>query len=145
MEIKYRVESIVEPEFKFNYDYDYSTLPSENVNIYIGHDIKPIMEKEQVAVKAKVTFCDKDGVELACNSIILYFGLTPIRDIFTINSDQTFSTKSSTILETFLTVAIGTLRGTCLKNLKGTALENQLIPLIPADHFKQKKKNRPTN
>lgn len=142
MEIKYRLESIAETEFKMNYDFDYSGLIPENVKVQIGHDIKPIMEKDQVVVKAKTSLVYGDEeLELATNSVILHFGLSPIKEIIILKDNGTFSTQNTLVLDTFLVAAVGALRGTMMKNLKGTPLEAFFLPLIPMEHFRSNSKN----
>ena len=141
MDIQYKLESIAETEFRLNYDFDYSGLVPENLKIMVGHDIKPILEKNQVVVKAKASFVYGDeDLEMATNSVILHFGLSPIKEIIILKDDGTFSTPNSLILDTFLMVAIGALRGMMLKNLKGTPLEAFFLPLIPMEHFRSDSK-----
>ena len=121
MEIKYRLESIAETEFKMDYDFDYSDLIPENLKIQVGHDIKPIMDKDQIMVKAKASLVYGDEeVELATNTVSMRFGLSPIKEIIILKDDGTFSTQNTHILDTFLVVAVGALRGIMMKNLKGT-------------------------
>ena len=141
MEIKYRLESIAETEFKMDYDFDYSGLIPENLKVQVGQDIKPMMETDQVVVKAKASlvYGDED-VELATNTVIMRFGLSPIKEIITLKDDGTFSTQNTLILDTFLVVAVGALRGVMMKNLKGTPLEACFLPLIPIEHFRSKSK-----
>lgn len=141
MEIKYRLESIAETEFKMDYDFDYSGLIPENLKVQVGQDIKPMMETDQVVVKAKASlvYGDED-VELATNTVIMRFGLSPIKEIITLKDDGTFSTQNTLILDTFLVVAVGALRGIMMKNLKGTPLEAYFLPLIPIEHFRSKSK-----
>ena len=141
MEIKYRLDSMAETEFKMNYDFDYSGLVPENLKVQVGHDIKPILEKDQVVVKTKASlvYGDED-VELATNSVIMRFGLSPINEIITLKDDGTFSTQNTLVLDTFLVAAIGALRGIMMKNLKGTPLEAFLLPLIPIEHFRSNSK-----
>ena len=141
MEIKYRLESIAEAEFKMNYDFDYSGLIPENLKVQVGHDIKPIMEKDQVFVKAKASLVYGDEeLELATNSVIMRYGLSPIKEIITLKDDGTFSTQSTIVLDTFLVAAVGALRGIMMKNLKGTPLEAFFLPLIPLEHFRANSK-----
>ena len=142
MDIKYRLESIAETEFKINYDFDYSGLIPENLKVQIGHDIKPIMEKDQVVVKAKASLVYGDEeLELATNSVIMRFGLSPIKEIIIPKEDGTFSTQNTLVLDTFLVAAVGALRGIMIKNLKGTPLEAFFLPLIPMEHFRANNKN----
>lgn len=141
MEIKYRLESIAETEFKMDYDFDYSGLIPENLKVQVGHDIKPIMDKNQVIVKAKASLVyGEDEVELATNTVFMRFGLSPIKEIISVKDDGQFSTQNTLVLDTFLVAAIGALRGVMMKNLKGTPLEAFYLPLIPMEHFRAKSK-----
>ena len=143
MEIRYRLESITETEFKINYDFDYSTIVPDKVKAQIGHDVKPIMEEDRVIVKAVATLVYGDEeTELAKNSIALSFGLNPIKDVIVPKEDGTFSTVDPLILDTFLLATIGALRGVLMKNLKGTPLEPYYLPLIPIEPFKVKTRTK---
>ena len=141
MEINYRLESIAETEFKMDYDFDYSALNPENLKVQVGHDIKPIMDKDQIVVKAKAALVYGDEeVELATNTVRMCFGLSPIKEIIILKEDGSFSTQSTLVLDSFLVAAIGALRGTMMKNLKGTPLGAFYLPLIPMEHFRAKRK-----
>ena len=137
MEIKYRLESITEVEFKMNYDFDYSGLIPEKVKVEAGHDIRPKMETDQIVVKAKASLVyDEGAIELATNTVAMCFGLSPIKDILILKDDGTFSTRDTLVLDTFLVAAVGALRVILMKNLKGTPLEPYFLPLIPMENFK---------
>lgn len=141
MDIKYRLESIAETEFKMNYDFDYSKLVPEKLQVQIGHEIKPLMEKDQIIVKAKASLVFGEGeIELATNTIMMSFGLTPIKDIIILKDDGTFSTRNTLVLDTFLVATVGALRGVMMKNLRGTPLEPYYLPLIPMENFRAKSK-----
>lgn len=141
MEIKYRLESIAETEFKMDYDFEYSGLIPENLKVQVGHDIKPIMDKDQVVVKAKASLVYGDEeAELATNTVSMRFGLSPIKEVIIPKDDGSFSTQDTLVLDTFLVAAIGALRGVMMKNLKGTPLEPFYLPLIPMEHFRSKSK-----
>lgn len=141
MEIKYRLESIAETEFKMDYDFDYSGLNPENLKVQVGHDIKPIMDKDQVVVKAKASLVYGDEeTELATNTVSMRFGLSPIKEVIILKDDGSFSTQNTLVIDTFLVAAIGALRGVMMKNLKGTPLEAFYLPLIPMEHFRAKSK-----
>ena len=95
------------------------------------------MDKDQVVIKATVSLIyEGESIELAKNTIAMCFGLSPINDVIILDDDGTFSARNSLILDTFLIVTIGALRGTLMKNLKGTPLESYYLPLIPMAHFK---------
>jgi len=141
MEIKYKLESIAEIEFKMNYDFDYSGLNNDKLQIQVGHEIKPVMESDKIVIKAKATILIEDGwVILATNTIQMSFGLSPIKDVITIKGDGTFTSKNHSIIDTFLVAAMGVLRGIFMKNLKGSPLENCYIPLIPLENIRKKGK-----
>lgn len=141
MEIKYRLESIAETEFKMDYDFDYSGLIPENLKVQVGHDIKPIMDKDQIVVKAKASLVYGDEeVELATNAVSMRFGLSPIKEIIILKDDGTFSSQNTLVLDTFLMAAVGALRGMMMKNFKGTPLEAYFLPLIPIEHFRANNK-----
>lgn len=134
MEIKYKMESIAEAEFKMNYDFDYSGLITEKVALHFGYEINPLMDTNQVIVKAKATFVYEEGeIELATNTVIMRFGLSPIKEIIVLKDDNTFSSKDTKVLDAFLEATVGALRGVLMKNLKGTPLEPYYLPLIPID------------
>jgi len=81
-------------------------------------------------------FCRDDGEKvLASNTVMLTFGLSPIKGVITVKDDGTISSQNTLIIDTFLNAAIGTLRGVLMKNLKGTQLEPFFIPLIPIEQF----------
>ena len=141
MEIKYKLESIAEIEFKMNYDFDYYGLNNDKLQIQVGHEIKPVMESDKIVIKAKATILIEDGwVILATNTIQMSFGLSPIKDVITIKGDGTFTSKNHSIIDTFLVAAMGALRGIFMKNLKGSPLENCYIPLIPLENIRKKEK-----
>ena len=141
MEIKYKLESIAEIEFKMNYDFDYSGLNNDKLQIQVGHEIKPVMDSDKIVIKAKATILIEDGwVMLATNTIQMTFGLSPIKDVIIIKGDGTFTSKNHSIIDTFLVAAMGALRGIFMKNLKGSPLENCYIPLIPLENIRKKGK-----
>lgn len=140
MDIKYRLESIAETEFKMNFEYDYSKLDPEKLQIQVGHEIKPIMASDKIVVKANSSFVyGEDETILVTNTILMTFGLSPIKDIIVTKDDGSFTTHNTLILDTFLIAAMGTLRGVLMKNLKGTPLERFYIPLIPFENIRPKK------
>lgn len=138
MDIKYRLESINEIEYRFNYDFNYDSLNPEMINIQMGHDMKPLMEEDCIVVSAKVNIVDSStDTTLATNAISVSFGLSPIKSIISIDSKGNFATQDTLVLDTFIIATIGTLRGVLMKNLKGTPLGFITIPLIPIEHFRK--------
>ena len=141
MDIRYRLESINEIEYRFNYDFNYDSLNPEMVNIQIGHDIKPFMEDDRIVVRAKVNIVDSlTDTILVTNAISMSFGLSPIKSLISLDSKGNVSTQDPRVLDTFVIATIGALRGVLMKNLKGTPLDFVSVPLIPIENFRSLKK-----
>lgn len=139
MNVKYKLESIVETEFRMDYDFDYPSMDYEKARVLVGHEINPNMDKDLVVITARASIVyGEEERTLASNSIMMTFGLSPIKEIITLNEDGTFVTRSNLVVETFLVAAIGGLRGVMMKNLKGTPLDTYFIPLIPIEQLRIK-------
>lgn len=137
MDIKYRLESINEIEYRFNYDFNYDSLNSEMINIQIGHEMKPFMKEDRIVVSAKVNIIDSlTDTILATNAISISFGLSPIVSIISFDNNGKITTQDTIVLDTFIIATIGALRGVLMKNLKGTPLHFVSIPLIPIENFR---------
>ena len=141
MDIRYRLESINETEFRFNYDFNYGSLSSEMINIQIGHDMKPFMEDDRIVVHAKVNIVETStDTVLVTNAISMSFGLSPIKSIISFDSEGNVATQDTLVLDTCIIATIGALRGVLMQNLKGTPLGFASIPLIPIENFRSKNK-----
>ena len=137
MNIKYRLVSILETEYKFNYDFDFQSINPESVSMRIGHAMEPAMEEDCITVSMKVNVVHTEtNTILATNAISMIFGLSPIKKVLSFDSNGRVTTQSSEILDTFITATLGALRGVLMKNLKGTPLSFVMIPLIPIEKLK---------
>lgn len=137
MDIKYRLESINEIEYRFNYDFNYDSLNPEMINIQIGHDMKPLMDEDRIVVSAKVNIVESStDTTLVTNAISMSFGLSPIKSIISYDNKGNVATQDTIVLDSFIIATIGALRGVLMKNLKGTPLSFVSIPLIPIEHFR---------
>lgn len=137
MDIKYRLESINEIEYRFNYDFNYDSLNPEMINIQIGHDMKPLMDEDRIVVSAKVNIVESStDTTLVTNAISMSFGLSPIKNIISYDNKGNVATQDTIVLDSFIIATIGALRGVLMKNLKGTPLSFVSIPLIPIEHFR---------
>ena len=112
MKIKYRLESITETEFKMNYEFDYSEFSYDKMQIQVGHKIKPIMDSDKIVIKAQASLLYGDSeILLASNTILMTFGLSPIKDVIIMKEDGTFTSQNPLVIDTFLIATMGTLRG----------------------------------
>lgn len=139
MDIKYRLESINETEFRFNYDFNYESINPDLISIQIGHTMKPFMDEDRIVVSVKVNIVHSaTDTILATNAISMSFGLSPIKEIIAFDSKGNVTTQNAQILDTFMVATVGALRGTLMKNLKCTPLSFVTIPLVPIENFKAK-------
>lgn len=138
MDVKYRLESITETEYRFNYDFSYEGIVPDVVSIQIGHTMKPLMDEDRIVVSVKVNIVHSEtDTILATNTVTLAFGLSPIKEILSLDNNGNVTTQNTLILDTFMVTAIGALRGVLMKNLKGTPLNFVTIPLIPIENFRK--------
>lgn len=136
MNIRYKLESIVETEYKFNYDYDFQGINPDDVSIQIGHAIKPKMDDDRITISMKVNIVHNDTT-LVSNAIAMTFFLSPLKNILAFDSNGNVITQDSMILDSFMIATTGALRGVLMKNLKGTPLSFVTIPLIPIEKLKR--------
>lgn len=138
MDVKYRLESITETEYRFNYDFCYESIVPDVVSIQIGHTMKPLMDEDRIVVSVKVNIVHSEtDTILVTNAVTLTFGLSPIKEILSLDNNGNVTTQNTLILDTFMVAAIGALRGVLMKNLKGTPLDFVTIPLIPIENFRK--------
>ena len=138
MDVKYRLESITETEYRFSYDFCYESIVPDVVSIQIGHTMKPLMDEDRIVVSVKVNIVHSEtDTILATNAVTLTFGLSPIKEILSLDNNGNVTTQNTLILDTFMVAAIGALRGVLMKNLKGTPLDFVTIPLIPIENFRK--------
>lgn len=136
MNIRYKLESIIETEYKFNYDYDFQGINPDDVSIQIGHSIKPKMDDDRITISMKVNIVHNDTT-LVSNAIAMTFFLSPLKNILAFDNNGNVITQNSMILDSFMIATTGALRGVLMKNLKGTSLSFVTIPLIPIEKLKR--------
>lgn len=99
------------------------------------------MDSDKIVIKAQASLLYGDSeILLASNTILMTFGLSPIKDVIIMKEDGTFTSQNPLVIDTFLIATMGTLRGVFMKNLKGTPIENVFIPLIPLEDFRREDK-----
>ena len=59
------------------------------------------------------------------------FSVEPFDSLVASLSDDGMQVKEPLLINTFINVAIGAVRGMLVKNLKGTPLDGCVLPLIP--------------
>ncbi|MBR3028434.1 MAG: hypothetical protein IKH58_09895 [Bacteroidales bacterium] len=141
MNINYALRKITETEFRFNYDFDYRSFDPKELGFQLGQNIKAELNENLLKVSFTVVYIYSDNeIELARNSVCLDFYLDPINDVIKLDENDNVITGQEDLIDTFLNITIGTLRGIMMKNLKNTPLEQYYLPLIPRKFFQKLRK-----
>ena len=137
MEIRYKIESMEETGFSYNPNFNYDSINLNAVTYQFEHSINPNKEKSELTLSmtAEIT-PGSSNVILARESIYAVFRLEPFDKVIQIQDDG-FRTTQPLLVDTFVNVGIGALRGMMVKNLKGTPLARSIMPLIPMDVIRQ--------
>lgn len=138
MDISYSLKKLDESEFSFNYDYDFDSLKVEEILFSFSNDFKIESETESIIVRlaVEITTIDKKTV-LVKDVARLVFDIIPFSDVVHTGNGNSFIVNVPGLMETFVSIAIGAVRGFLSKNLKGTPLEGMVLPLIPIEEIKK--------
>lgn len=138
MEFRYALLSMDESEYWFNYDVDYEkeSLDSLRYNFKTGFLLN--QEKEEVMVLLTALVSSHDGkTTYVKNGIRAIYGIKPFDEVVKADDNEHFSVAAPGLMETFVSIAIGAVRGFMVKNLKGTPLDKRVMPLIPMGDIKK--------
>ncbi len=132
MEIQYGIKSLVEESFKFNYDFNYNEMTHNEVGFQIGHSLQLNKKDGEIIVTAfaRAVYGGSD-IELASDSVRAAFVVKPFDSVVGEVTDEGVRVSNARLVDTFINVAIGALRGMFAKSLKGTPLDGHVLPLIP--------------
>ncbi len=143
MQIKYKILSLRESGFKFDYEYKLKDKNSISFDFY--HREKADFKEKNIIVEVGARIIAHDNVLLAENSVRAVFTLNPFDDIIKQKDDEAFQTSAPELIDTFISVTLGALRGIFAKNLIGTDLDGFVLPMIPmsviSDSAKEKSKS----
>ena len=133
MEIKYRIKQLAESGFFFKHDFNYTSINVNEVSFQFSQEITAHpKEKELALTMTAYVVAPSENVTLAQQSVFCTFEVLPFEKVIQI-CDGGFKTNSPLLVDTFISVAIGALRGLLSKNLAGTELKGIVLPLIPMD------------
>jgi hypothetical protein len=137
MEIHYRLQKMEEVGFSFKPDFDFQTNSLDVVNFQFTHQLKPMPESSEIAVTMVTEITpEKSNEVIASQSIYCVFWVDPFDKVIQ-TKDESFTTSEPLLIDTFINIAIGALRGMLVKNFKGTQLSGIVMPLIPMDIIRQ--------
>lgn len=137
MEIRYKIESMEESGFSYSPDFNYDGIDLNAVTYQFAHNLVPNAEKSELSLDmtAEITPGSSNEI-LAKESIYAVFRIEPFDKVIQIKEGG-FRTTEPLLIDTFVNIVIGALRGMLVKNLKGTPLAKSVMPLIPMDVIRQ--------
>lgn len=126
-----------ETGFRYSPNFDYDSIDLDAVTYQFAHNLVPNAEKSELSLgmKAEIT-PGKSNEILAEESIYAIFKIEPFDKVIQIKEGG-FRTTEPLLINTFVNIVIGALRGMLIKNLKGTPLAKSVMPLIPMDVIRQ--------
>lgn len=131
MEIRYKIESMEESGFFYKPDFNYDDIDIDTISYQFIYNITPNEGKGELALSMTVQITpEKSDIVLAKEDVYAVFKIAPFDKVISIN-EEGFSTKEHQLIDTFVSVIIGAIRGLFVKNLKGTPLSKSVMPLIP--------------
>lgn len=137
MEIRYKIESMEETGFSYSPNFNYDSIDIDTVTYQFAHNLSPNAEKSELSLGMKVEITPgKSNEILAKESIYAVFKIEPFDKVIQIKEGG-FRTTEPLLIDTFVNIVIGALRGMLIKNLKGTPLAKSIMPLIPMDVIHQ--------
>lgn len=137
MEIRYKIVSMEESGFSYSPNFNYDGIDVDAVAYQFAHTITPNARDSELALSMTVEITPGQSNEvLATESVYAVFRVEPFSKVIMLREDG-FKTTEPLLIDTFVNIVIGALRGMLVKNLKGTPLAKSVMPLIPMDVIRQ--------
>ena len=126
-----------ETGFSYSPDFNYDSIDVNAVTYQFAHNLVPNAEKSELSLGMITEITPgKSNEILAKESIYAVFIIEPFDKVIQIKEGG-FKTTEPLLIDTFVNIVIGALRGMLIKNLKGTPLAKSVMPLIPMDIIRQ--------
>ena len=123
--------------FRYSPDFNYDSIDLNAVTYQFSHNLVPNAEKSELSLSMTTEITPGNSNEiLAKESIYAVFRIEPFEKVIQIKENG-FKTTEPLLIDTFVSIVIGALRGMLVKNLKGTPLAKSVMPLIPMDVIRQ--------
>lgn len=137
MEIRYKIELLDETGFSYKPDFNYEDIDINAITYQFSHSLTPIMNKGELSISMTAEISPEgSNVILAKEDVYAVFKIDPFDKVIQIKEGG-FTTTEPRLIDTFISIMIGALRGMLVKNLKGTPLAKSVMPLIPMDVIRQ--------
>ena len=138
MKLEYGLLKIDENEYWFNYDIDYTKVDLTNLKYKFATNIQINKEKGEIVVSITVYISSPNGdVDYMRNGARAVFGIKPFNEIIQAVDNDKFNVNVPNLIETFVSITLGAIRGLMIKNLKNTPLDSLILPLISMDEIKK--------
>ena len=119
MNIQYRIVRLDEVKYRLNFDYNYTTLDKEKMVYQFSHTIDTNKDRSEIIVEINVRFMtDEAGVALAEQGVRATFAVNPYDGVVSKTNGEGINVHTPELIA---------------KNLKGTPLEDCVLPLISMD------------
>lgn len=138
MEFQYALLRMDENEYWFNYDVDYANTELNQLRYNFTTNFLLDKEQEEIMVLLTAIISSNDGkTTFVKNGVRAVYGIKPFTEVVKANDNENFSVAVPGLIDTFVSIAIGAVRGFLVKNLKGSVLDKQVMPLIPMPEIKK--------
>lgn len=134
MEINYNIRQLNETRYSFELPYGADIPEKKDIMFGFRHRIGADKGSSSIIIEIVVTVTDKtsDNV-LAENGIMAVFGIDPFEVVVLEANENGIKVSEPRLIDTFINISIGALRGMLAKNFKQTPLEGCILPLIPME------------
>lgn len=128
--IEYGIIELQEESYKFNYDIDLSQLDKAKLEFQFEHNISVSTQPEGVIITMRVHLM-YNAEEAILQGVRAVFAVKPFHNFVNEIQEDGFEVTNPSLIDTFISVCIGAIRGMLAKNLKGTPIESVVLPLVP--------------
>ena len=134
MDINYNIRQLNETRYSFELPFGAGVPEKKDIMFGFRHRIGADKESSSIIIEIVVTVTDKtsDNV-LAENGIMAVFGIDPFEVVVLEANENGIKVSEPRLIDTFINISIGALRGMLAKNFKQTPLEGCILPLIPME------------
>lgn len=138
MEINYNIRQLNETRYSFELPYGADLPDKKDIMFGFRHRIGADKDSSSIIIEMVVAVTDKTNESiLAENGIMAVFGIDPFDVVVLESNENGIKVSEPRLIDTFINITIGALRGILAKNFKQTPLEGCILPLIPMEAIRK--------
>ncbi len=138
MEINYNIRQLNETRYSFELPYGADLPDKKDIMFGFRHRIGADTDSSSIIIEMVVAVTDKTNESiLAENGIMAVFGIDPFDVVVLESNENGIKVSEPRLIDTFINISIGALRGILAKNFKQTPLEGCILPLIPMEAIRK--------